>query len=410
MKKIVLKCLITGLMVSVLNTSTVAFANEVKSEIVGAKTISENSKENISKERVVEFKDENLKFGIISELNINIDNPVTVEMLEGITELDLSGYQVYDLTPLQYCINLEKVDLSNNESLLTFHPLNNLPKLKELKACNTYFWNLNQISNLKNLEILDLEGTEISDLSQISQLTNLKSLNLNYCKKLSLEEINFIGELKNLEELSLVDNYIYDASFLKGCKNLKKIDLSKNYLSNLAVFKELIDNGNLKDLNLEEQSITLDYNLMKKDFVITIPIEVLGIKDNNLEISNLNDGITYLKDSYSFQVDIKNYINEDFNYEFKDTSFFEGINYKFDGIIHQFIYFEETNNEDIEEETNTTNKPEDKTQNENNPSNKNTTNKSNTSSTPKTADPGMLGALGVLTTSLSVMLVLKKKK
>lgn len=68
MKKLVLKCLITGLMVSVLNQGVTAFADEVKTETT---TAGEETKENVnleekeeSKSEGIEIKDENLKFGL----------------------------------------------------------------------------------------------------------------------------------------------------------------------------------------------------------------------------------------------------------------------------------------------------------------------------------------------------------
>lgn len=395
MKKVVLKCLIAGLMVSVLNTGVVAFADEIKAE---TETVSESSGK---EENVVEFKDKNLKFGITSALNISLDSKITTEMLEGLTELDLSAYDVYDLTPLQYCINLEKVDLSNNKSLMDFSPLNNLAKLKELKASNTEFWDLNQIENLKSLEVLELKESVIKDLSPISNLTNLKYLNLDYSKNPFYEELAYIKELKNLEELSMVGSSVKDVSFLENLTNLKKINLSKNYISNVSVFKELINNGNLTDLNLEQQSIFLDIDLEKKD-VITIPINVSGINGNNLEITALNEGITYLKDSYAFQIDVSksqfDYEScNEFPFEFKDTSSFEGVNYNFSGILVQYVEFKGENN-NIKEETNT----ESKVENKNKPSTK--------TSTPKTADPGAIGVLGMLGVSLSTMILAKKKK
>ena len=202
-----------------------------------------------------------------------------------VTELDLSGRRLDDISALAQCTRLESLNLSSTH-ITDISVLAQIPTLKRLdlsyngneneNGFETYYdsetgtylpydciddWSA--LSKCKNLVFLNLSNSGVSDLSVLSSLTNLQGLDIsdNYkvavtdepghksvnrtfenkevsdalrglrylnLSNLSLEEISFVGSLDALEELNLSGNSIMDISVLAQIPTLKKLDLSRN--------------------------------------------------------------------------------------------------------------------------------------------------------------------------------------
>jgi len=104
--------------------------------------------------------------------------PIHVKDLEELTELDVSRRCIADLTGLEYCTNLEVLELKGNE-ITDLSPLPQLVNLKKLSLGRNEVTDILPLSYLVNLEYLYLGRNEITDLSPLSQLVNLKELNLS---------------------------------------------------------------------------------------------------------------------------------------------------------------------------------------------------------------------------------------
>ena len=101
----------------------------------------------------------------------------------GAAQLDLSGNEISDLSPLKGLKNLEWLILYNNK-ITDISPLKGLTKV----------WSLY------------LSDNEISDISPLKELTNLKWLDLCYNKKIT--DLSPLAELTKLEVLYLWDTPI----------------------------------------------------------------------------------------------------------------------------------------------------------------------------------------------------------
>jgi Leucine-rich repeat (LRR) protein len=66
-----------------------------------------------AEEEEVYFPDPDLEAAIREAIN-KPEGPIYVEDLEGLTELDASRRWIKDLTGLEYCTNLERLDLEDN--------------------------------------------------------------------------------------------------------------------------------------------------------------------------------------------------------------------------------------------------------------------------------------------------------
>ncbi len=103
-----------------------------------------------------------------------------LETMEG--DIELSNYEIEDLTGIEYCKNITSLNLSYN--------------------------NLEEISRLSNLELLeeiDLSNNHINDIEVLKNLTNLKNIDLSFNK---ITTIKPLFELNNLEYLNIIGNKI----------------------------------------------------------------------------------------------------------------------------------------------------------------------------------------------------------
>ena len=116
-----------------------------------------------------------------------------------VTELDLSGLGLRDISCLSLCGELKKLVIRDNE-ISDLSPLMNLQKLETLRA----------------------SGNQISDLRPLLAMTGLLELDVSgNC----ISETSALGNLEKLEKLDLSDNPLTDFSGLKTLSNLKTLRL-----------------------------------------------------------------------------------------------------------------------------------------------------------------------------------------
>ena len=107
-------------------------------------------------------------------------------------ELNLSDYDIQDLTGIENCIFLCELDLSHN-NIEKIGRLSFLKSLHTLYLSNNVIENIDVLENLENLEVLDISYNKISN---IDVLENLKKL----------EYVNLIGN--PIEDYSIVNELI----------------------------------------------------------------------------------------------------------------------------------------------------------------------------------------------------------
>lgn len=113
-----------------------------------------------------------------SEYLGNLDyllSPADLVALEG--ELVLAGYGLEETDGLQYCRNINRLDLSDNR-ITNLYDLQKLFHLEELLLSHNRIEDLEYLKELNNLEILDLSHNEIEDVSVLMKLENLKFVDL----------------------------------------------------------------------------------------------------------------------------------------------------------------------------------------------------------------------------------------
>jgi len=108
-----------------------------------------------------------------------IGKPVPEEILQSdlatIITLPASSSGITDLTGLEYCTNLEKLNIVWNE-ISDLSPLSNLHSLTWLWAQVNEISDVSPLSNLISLEHIELYNNSIIDISALANLTNLNWL------------------------------------------------------------------------------------------------------------------------------------------------------------------------------------------------------------------------------------------
>ncbi len=149
-----------------------------------------------------------------------------VTFMSDVTELDLSGKNITDISILAKCTNLQKLDLRDNK-ISDITPLMDLSELSWLCIWNNDVEDILPLMGLAKLEYLDADGNEIEDITAVSALTSLRELWLSYNDIDSFEPLE---KLTQLERLGLKGTGLEDSDLasLKKLKNLTELALEDN--------------------------------------------------------------------------------------------------------------------------------------------------------------------------------------
>jgi hypothetical protein len=200
---------------------------------------------------IINFEDAKFEAAVKDSLGITSES-VTKGDLQNITDLDLSGYNLINVSDLTYFPLLTHLDLSNN-------------KISDISV----------LSSLAELSTLKLNNNKITSLVPLKSLTNLDTVVANGNNIISVSPLQILSQL---QVLNVSTNQIADISSLAKLKNLKTLNLSNNKISNIIPLNTLTK---LETLMLKGNKIT-DYwpvasyykNLNTKDFGLIIPLKV----------------------------------------------------------------------------------------------------------------------------------------
>ncbi len=223
----------------------------------------------------VAFPDGNLEEAIRDALDKPAGEAITPVELAGLTELYGTQLGITDLSGIEYCTNLTRVQL-NFSKITDITPLASLTKINWLNIGINQINDISPLASLTNLTELKLHGNQISDLSPLSSLTNLTFLRLEANQ---ISDLSPLSSLTNLTYLRLEANQISDLSPLSSLIQLEDLRLVNNRISDLSSLVEnsglaaedtvYLGNNNLdlsegsKDLEnirtLEERGVRVDY-------------------------------------------------------------------------------------------------------------------------------------------------------
>lgn len=150
--------------------------------------------------------------------------------LESIQFLSLPDCGINDISALEPCSNLIRLDLRNNEVSI-LRPIRKLKSLAFLNLSGNRITNIDALSGLESLSDLDLSGNLIGRFERLQCLQNLENLEkLRFCntvKKLSnpiCHNLSYEEQIKGMfPNLLVLDGMRlkgYGSELYKACKDL----------------------------------------------------------------------------------------------------------------------------------------------------------------------------------------------
>ncbi|KAJ1993427.1 hypothetical protein H4R33_000682 [Dimargaris cristalligena] len=169
-----------------------------------------------------------------------------------VTELRLAKQDIDSIDDLSCCIELRRLDLSNNQ-LSDAESTDGIKLIKTLTWLNLAHNQLNQgqfLRDLTNLVVLNLSNNSYIQLPMYLQnCTQLKALVLN---NNDLHQIEHLGKAKDLNTLVLSHNKFEELPALKANVNLIKLSASFNSIRTIPDLSHL---AGLRELRLSNNKI-----------------------------------------------------------------------------------------------------------------------------------------------------------
>lgn len=195
------------------------------------------------------------------------EGSITPHDLASLKELDVSHYGISSIAGLEYCVNLEYLDISYHEEKPDLSPISGLIKLQTLKLSISGDTDLTPISNLVNLASLEISTLDPIDISPILTLPNITELDIEWDTSLDIRQLEIFPKLNsltlhadrditdltpltnlNLTQLTLSASGVRDISKLTQLDNLESLSI---YASNLTDISPLTQLQQLEYLNLD---------------------------------------------------------------------------------------------------------------------------------------------------------------
>lgn len=211
-----------------------------------------------------------LKQAVIKELGLlNKDfrtgvDDITYAEIKDVEKLDLSHWNLEDITGIEYFVNLKTLNLKGNK-FKTVNLFNN-SSLEDLDLSDNYI-STYSLSSSNVLKSLDLSNNDIETID-VSAMINLERLDISNNELVSID----ISKLTSLINLNLNTN---DIKVLDLSKNISlvEVDISNNLIELIDISKA----DNINSLNISDNRIsTLSLGGKSK-------ISVLDASNNNLE-------------------------------------------------------------------------------------------------------------------------------
>jgi hypothetical protein len=188
---------------------------------------------------LVPFEDVFLKAAVLNALvDLGISDfstpPTACQMLH-LTELNLDGLDIRDLTGLEFARNLEVLNAEYNH-IADLEPISQLTTLRELRLQHNEIRDIRPLANLVNLWVLNLSYNEIEDITPLGRLSALTHLYLAYNQIARVDTLDWSGLTSGFTVLDLAGNLLTDISGLSTVQHLHWwLILNDNEIEDISV-------------------------------------------------------------------------------------------------------------------------------------------------------------------------------
>ena len=149
-----------------------------------------------------------------------------VTFKSNVTELNLSGLGIRDISALADCRSLNRLDLSGND-ITDLSPLMDIPGLVWLNIASNSVADLSPLMGVNSIASLDVSDNNVVSTAPISMMTGLVELHL---ERNPLRNLSGLRSLRNLETLGLsaVGLHDDDLANLSGLSSLRLLNIEGN--------------------------------------------------------------------------------------------------------------------------------------------------------------------------------------
>jgi Leucine-rich repeat (LRR) protein len=239
------------------------------------------------------LNDSNFEQTLIDQgLDDVLDGEVITDSISSITNIDLSGNSISDLTGITSFSSLTRLDISNNDIISI-----NLTQNRDLTYLNC---SDNSLSSLSIDQLISLD-TLICSENAINNLNTTQNSNLVYLNGSSNSITNMsLNSNGSIAWLNLEDNQL-NSIYLNGNTNLIELHIGQNPMgelntsnnSNLEILD--VENGSIWSLDLSQNVALKSLNLVNNgiyelDLSNNVLLESVDCSNNNLIGLDLSNG------------------------------------------------------------------------------------------------------------------------
>lgn len=143
-----------------------------------------------------------------------------------VSDLDLSGMGIRDISALANCQFLTRLDLSGND-ISDLSPLMNLPYLQWLDISDNRVSDLRPLMGLSSLSFLNAAGNDINSTSAVTMMTTLSTL---YLDSNPIRDFSGLRKARGLTNLGLSGTGLRDTDlvYLRGLNLLSMLNIEDN--------------------------------------------------------------------------------------------------------------------------------------------------------------------------------------
>ncbi len=152
-----------------------------------------------------------------------------VDFKSDVTELELGGRGITDISVLARCTKLTKLDLRDND-ISNLDALSGLAQLDWLCLWNNKVEDVAALLPLSSLRYLDLDGNKVTNLAPLRSLENLEELWLSGNDPKNINALSALTQLRRLG-LKSVDLTEEDVEVLCRLTSLKELAIEKNEIA-----------------------------------------------------------------------------------------------------------------------------------------------------------------------------------
>ena len=200
------------------------------------------------------FPDPGLDAAVRTALILGPTDPIYQSQLCTLTFLSAMSASITNLEGIQYCENLDQLELMLN-SISDITLLQNLSSLTGLWLNGNQIANVTPLQNLTNLTILDLDTNLVNDITPLQGLTGLIRLTIS---NNTVSDLTAIQNYTSLTHLIADTTLISDITPLQNLTTITNLELNENQIVDLTPLQNLT---NLHFFSLENNLIVDVYPL-----------------------------------------------------------------------------------------------------------------------------------------------------